>query len=397
MKVFMIAGEMSGDKHGALLIRELRRLVPDIEISGLGGSLMHEAASGIENWAEDAAVIGVVEVAKKYGWFRRRFLETLRRIETGRPDALVLIDYPGFNLRMAEKVRSLVPETKIAYFISPQVWAWHRGRIPKMARVLDLMMCIFPFEKPLFEEAGLPTVFVGHPLVDDILATRRDGVREENLIGLFPGSRPREIERHFPVFLRTVDMLRHRHPEWRFEVAASHRRLESHMRQMADEAGIPPETLAIRLGNYHDLMDRASAGLVASGTATLEAALHGLPYALVYRVAWGTYLLAKLLVKIPHIGMVNILAGREVVRELVQHELTEKNAVAELERLMAPESREEVLAAMRASVAKLGGGGAAALAARAVAALMEGSPLPGDCVVGDRCGSAATCLSDDSL
>lgn len=379
MKVFVLAGELSGDKHGALLIRELQRLAPGVEVSGLGGALMHEAAPGVENWAEEAAVIGVVEVLKKYGWFRRRFLETLRRIREERPDVLVLIDYPGFNLRMAEKVHALVPETKIAYFISPQVWAWHRGRIPKMARMLQLMMCIFPFEKPLFEEAGMPTIFVGHPLVDDIVSTRREGVREKNLIGLFPGSRLREIERHFPVFLRTVDLLRHRRPEWRFEVAASHKSLESHMLQMAEEAGIPQETLSIRLGNYHDLMDRANAGLVASGTATLEAALHDMPYALVYKVAWGTFLLAKLLVKIPHIGMVNILAGKEVVRELVQHDFSEKNAVAELERLMLPETRETVREGMRASVAKLGAGGAAALAARAVTALGEGAPLPPDC------------------
>lgn len=379
MKVFVLAGELSGDKHGALLIRELQRLAPGTEISGLGGALMHEAAPGVENWAEEAAVIGVVEVLKKYGWFRRRFLETQKRLQQLRPDVLVLIDYPGFNLRMAEKVHELVPETKIAYFISPQVWAWHRGRIPKMARMLQLMMCIFPFEKPLFEQAGLPTVFVGHPLVDDILASRRTGVREENLIGLFPGSRLREIERHFPVFLRTVDLLRHRHPEWKFEVAASHKSLESHMLQMAEEAGIPQETLSIRLGNYHELMDRAGAGLVASGTATLEAALHDMPYALVYKVAWGTYLLAKVLVKIPHIGMVNILAGQEVVRELVQHEFSEKNAVAELERLMQPETRGKVLEGMRASVARLGAGGAAALAARAVMALGEGRPLPPDC------------------
>lgn len=383
MRVFVIAGEMSGDKHGALLIRELQRSEPGVEVAGLGGALMHEAAHGVENWAEEAAVIGVVEVAKKYGWFRRRFLEILRRLETERPEVLVLIDYPGFNLRMAEKVRAAVPETKIAYFISPQVWAWHRGRIPKMARVLDLMMCIFPFEKPLFEEAGLPAVFVGHPLVDDILASRRSEVREENLIGLFPGSRLREIERHFPVFLRTVEILRHRHPEWRFEVAASHKKLESHMSGMADDAGLPPETLSIRLGNYHDLMDRASAGLVASGTATLEASLHDMPYALVYKVAWGTFLLAKLLVKIPYIGMVNILAGREVVRELVQHEFSEKTAVAELERLMLPESRKEVLEGMRAAVAKLGGGGAAALAAQSVLALVRGAPLPADCTAGN--------------
>ncbi|MCD8070911.1 MAG: lipid-A-disaccharide synthase [Akkermansiaceae bacterium] len=375
MKVFIIAGEMSGDKHGALLIRELQRLSPGAEVSGLGGELMHAAAPCVENWAEDAAVIGVVEVLKKYGWFRRRFLETLDRIVRESPEVLILVDYPGFNLRMAAYVRKKLPSVKIAYFISPQVWAWHRGRIPKMARILDLMMCIFPFEKPLFENAGLKTEFVGHPLVDDILAMRRSNIRESNLIGLFPGSRPREIERHFPVFLRTAAQLHHRHPEWKFEAAASHAALHRHMQAMARAAALPPQLLAVNMGNYHDLMDRASAALVASGTATLEAALHELPYALVYKVSWGTYLLGRLLVKIPFIGMVNILSGREVIKELIQRQFNEKTASDELERLMQEPRRNQVLAEMREAVAKLGHGGAATLAAQAVLSLCPQQPL----------------------
>ena len=163
MKLYMIAGEKSGDIHGALLLKHLLRLMPGMEVRGLGGHGMPAFCPGVEDWADEAAVIGVVEVLKKYGWFRKRFLSILERIRQDQPDCLILIDYPGFNLRLAEKVRKCCPHTKIIYFISPQVWAWHRGRIPKMVRMLDLMMCIFPFEAPLFQEAELKTEFVGRP------------------------------------------------------------------------------------------------------------------------------------------------------------------------------------------------------------------------------------------
>lgn len=372
MKLFIIAGETSGDKHGALLMQELLRQDPSMEIMGLGGPLMQAVSPEIEDWVEEAAVIGVVEVLKKYGWFRQKFFDVLDRIKREQPDGVVLVDYPGFNLRMAERLRREGVNARIGYFISPQVWAWHKGRIPKMAKILDLMMCIFPFEKPLFEGAGLWTEFVGHPLVDDILEQRKADVREPKLVGLFPGSRVREIERHFPVFIQVVDVLRHRHPDWAFETAASNTKLADLMRRMAHEFGLPTNALHIRTENYHGLMDRANAALVASGTATLEAALHELPYALVYKVAWGTYLAAKLLVRIPHIGMVNILSGKEVVRELVQNDFSVENCIAELERLMDEEQREGVVCGMRAATDLLGHGGAAAKAAEAVMKMLKG-------------------------
>ncbi|MCH5284291.1 MAG: lipid-A-disaccharide synthase [Akkermansiaceae bacterium] len=372
MKIYVVAGEKSGDKQGALLMQEMLRHRPDIEFVGLGGNRMHEVApAGIEDWAEQAAVIGVVEVLKHARFFMRRLREMEERIAADRPACLLLIDYPGFNQRLAERVRRRCPHTKIAWFIAPMVWAWHKGRIPKLAAILDLMLCTFPFEKPLFEAAGLRTEFVGHPLADDIIATRREGVREKHLIGLFPGSRVREIERHFPVFLKLVQQLRTLHPEWSIETSASSPKLEAMMHKMAQKAGVPLELLNIRVGNYHDLMDRAQAALVTSGTATLEAALHGLPFALVYKVAWGTYILARFILTIRFIGMVNILADKAVTRELIQHEFNVANCTAELEKLMQPETRAEVLAGMHASVDCLcQQGGAAAKAARAVLSLL---------------------------
>lgn len=373
MKLFVVAGEKSGDKQGALLIRELLRRRPDLEIEGLGGCQMHALAPGVEDWAEQAGVIGIIDVLRNARFFMRRLHELAARIIREQPEGLLLIDYPGFNQRLAERVHKGSPHTKIAYFIAPMVWAWHKSRIPKLARVLDLMLCTFPFEKPLFEAAGLRTEFVGHPLVDDILACRQPDVREKGLIGLFPGSRTREIDRHFPVFLQLVQALRTRHPEWRFETSASSEKLAASMRRMAAKAGVDPALINICPGSYHGLMDRAEAALVTSGTATLEAALHGLPFALVYKTAWSTYLLGRLILTIKYIGMVNILADKPVTRELIQHEFNVENCITELEKLVNPATRQQCLEGMADSVARLGHGGAAAKAAEAVLSLFPGS------------------------
>lgn len=371
MKIVVVAGEKSGDKLGAMLMEELLTRYPDAEFSGLGGSRMHAVASAVQDWAEQAAVIGVVEVLRHARFFMQHLDEMEAKIVAEKPDLLLLIDYPGFNQRLAERVHAKVPGTKIAYFIAPMVWAWHKKRAPKLARVLDLMMCIFPFEKPVFEAVGLRTEFVGHPLRDEILATRRVGIREKGLIGLFPGSRRREIERHFPVFLKVVQAAQKEHPEWRFETSASSPKLAELMQNMTRRAGVDPSLINICPGSYHDLMDRAEAALVTSGTATLEAALHELPFTLVYKVAWGTYLLGRMLLTIKYIGMVNILEDKPITRELIQHEFNVPNCLAELERLTTPGSREEVLAGMREATNHLGRGGAVIRAADAIVSLMQ--------------------------
>lgn len=369
MKLFMVAGEKSGDKQGALLIRELKARRPDIEIVGLGGKAMHELAPGVEDWADEAGVIGIIDVLRHIRFFARKLSEMTRRIAEEKPEGLLLIDYPGFNQRLAERIHRLCPQTKIAYFIAPMVWAWHKSRVPKLARILDLMMCTFPFEKPIFEKAGLRTEFVGHPLVDDILATRRTDVREKNLIGLFPGSRVREIERIFPVFLQVVKEARQRHPEWRFETSASTPKLAALMNRLTEASGIPAGLINVVPGSYHDLMDRAEAALVTSGTATLEAALHELPFALVYKTAPSTYFIGRLLLTIKYIGMVNILVDKPVTKELIQHDFNVANCMEELEKLTTPEGRDTVLRGMKESMDTLGHGGAAAKAAEALLSL----------------------------
>lgn len=370
MLLYIVAGELSGDKHGSLMLRELKSLLPDTEVRGLGGPLMHEEYPEIKDWADEAAVVGFVEVAKNFLFFRRHFIALLHEIKKNKPDVLVLLDYPGFNLRMAEAVKRESPGTKIVYFISPQVWAWHKGRIPKMVRIIDLMLCIFPFEKVLFETAGLPTEFVGHPLVDDINARRNENIRESRLIGLFPGSRSREIERNFPTMLQTALLLKKEHPDWTFETGASSEKFALRLKEICDSLHAPQNLVNIRLGNYHELMDRASAAIIASGTATMEAALHELPYVLIYKMNPFTFWMAKKLVTIKFIGMVNILSGRSIVKELIQDDFTPRKAADEIDRLMSNGYREDILKGMKASVDMLGQGGAARNAAEAIARLV---------------------------
>jgi len=363
--LYVVAGELSGDAHGAGLLRDLRGRIDGLEIHGVGGPEMAAAGQGIEDWVADAAVMGAWEVLRRYGWFRERFYAMLADVERLKPEVLLLIDYPGFNLRFAAKVRERLPGTKIIYYISPQVWAWNKGRLPKMARLLDEMLCLFPFEKPIFEGAGLKTCWVGHPLVDELEARRIPGVaREADLIGLFPGSREREVARLFPMMVETAARLRGERPHLRFEVPAASAGLGVRIREMTGDA----DWITVTDGGSHSLMQRAGCAVVASGTATLEAAYYGLPYCLVYAVAWPTFLLAKLLVKIEHIGLVNILAGREVVREFVQADADAVNVSRELVRLMDDAAaRESLLAALAETTAKLGGLGAHERAAERVA------------------------------
>ena len=368
-RLYVVAGELSGDAHGAGLLRALKTMVPAVEIHGAGGPEMAAVAGpGLRDWVEDAAVMGVWEVLKRYGWFKQRFAEMLEEIKSFRPDVLLLIDYPGFNLRFADAVKRECPETRLVYYISPQVWAWHKGRIPKMARLLDEMLCLFPFEQPIFEQAGLKTTFVGHPLVDELEEKRRPEVRRDaSLIGLFPGSREREVARLFPMMIETAARLRDWRGDLTFEVPAASPKLAGQIRGLLAEAG-SDAWITVNTGSSHALMQQAHCAVIASGTATLEAAYYGLPYCLVYRVAPLTYLMAKILVKIKHIGIVNILAGEEVVKEFVQADAEPLAVSRELRELIeSPEKRTALQARLAETTAKLGGGGVHARVASAVA------------------------------
>lgn len=370
--LYIIAGEVSGDTHGAGLIKELLALDPALKISGLGGPRMVEAAGkGIDDWVETAGVVGLWEVLKMYGYFKKRFNATVAAVMQQRPDAVVLVDYPGFNLRVAKELRAQGYTGKIIYYISPQVWAWKKGRVKTMAKVLDLMICIFPFEKEFYEKSGLPTEFSGHPMVDRAETLRRNWERERGLVGWFPGSRKNEVKRLFPIMLQASQAIRMVQPNVRFAVSAANENLAGLMREMADAAAFPEAKRWIEVGTVYDLMQRAQVGAVASGTATLEAACFGLPYALVYQVNGLTYAVAKTVVRIKNIGIVNVLAQRDVVKELVQGGLTSDTLAAEMVELLTNDvTRRNLQEDLAEVVATLGQGGAYRRAAETVMAVL---------------------------
>lgn len=383
---WFVAGEESGDARAFEVMRAIRALRPSVRFGGAGGERMQSLCAGpFDNWIARAAVVGLWDVLKNYGYFRGKFEAGLRSILAEKPDAVVLVDYPGFNLRLAKALRSRGFGGKILYYISPQVWAWNRSRIPRMARILDLMICVFPFEAPMYEASGLHTIFAGHPLLE-ALAEEWGGVaREENLLGLFPGSREREVKRNFPAMLGAARIVADKRPGMRFEAAAAGPERAATMRRMAE--GFP---VTVVEGQAHALMQRATAGLVCSGTATLEAAFFGLPYALVYKTAWLTFEVGKRVVDVNALGIVNILnnyllnppsdpkrpaaAAPHVVREFIQSDATPEALADEALRLLDDVAARGYLAGrLEGIVATLRAEGAARRAAKALLDAVTGS------------------------
>ncbi|HEX7516353.1 MAG TPA: lipid-A-disaccharide synthase [Chthoniobacterales bacterium] len=365
--IYFVAGEASGDEHGAALMRALREFVPNLVFAGRGGSKMQTVAGeAFINWSDSAAVVGLWEVVKRYGYFREQFQRALREIASINPDAVVLIDYPGFNLRLARALRKRSPTLNIIYYISPQVWAWNRGRIGQMAHFLDLMLCIFPFEAELYNKSGLRTVFVGHPMIQNLEGLRTGEERQSNLIGLFPGSRVREVRKIFPIMREAAREIVTQRAEMRFEVAAASEPLALEIQQMLASASLR-ERVRIVTGDAAGTMQRAFVGLVASGTATLEAAYFRLPFVLVYKVSWPTYFAARLVLKTKHLGMPNVLAGRDIISEFIQHEARPETISKAVLKLMNDQAaRDVMIAEFDAIIAKLGETGASANAARVI-------------------------------
>jgi lipid-A-disaccharide synthase len=374
MTLYFVAGEASADNHGAALMRALRN-VDDLRFIGRGGPQMKAVAGGdFQNWIEQSGVLGLWEVIKHYGYFRKQFHETLREIETSKPNAVVLIDYPGFNLRLARALRKRLPAQKIIYYISPQVWAWNRGRIKKMAQWLDLMLCIFPFEADLYNESGLRTIFVGHPMIEHLRDRKTSVQRDPNLIGLFPGSRAREVRKIFPILIETARELRRSKSNLRFEVAAVSEELAREIaelwhRHLADEPHGLEARATIKVGQAAEIMQRAFVGIVASGSATLEAAYFRMPFALIYKVAWPTYLAGRLVVKVKYLGMPNVLADKEIIHEFIQHRARPHDLATAVARLLDdPNERQQMIWEFDKIAAQLGESGASERAAKAILA-----------------------------
>lgn len=368
LSIYFVAGEASGDNHGAALMESLRRLQPDVQLLGRGGPRMKQIAGDrFLNWSDEAGIVGLWEVAKHYGYFRREFQKTTDEIAAANPDAVVLIDYPGFNLRLARTLRQRSSGGKIIYYISPQVWAWNRRRIPKMAEWLDLMLCIFPFEAGLYEQSGLRTIFVGHPMIENLGAKRIDQPRDPNLVGLFPGSRAREVRKLMPILAGAMGWLSARRPELKFEIAAASEALATMIRRDLPEAAGSLGKTEIVVGRTAETMQRSAVGIVASGTATLEAAFFRLPFVLVYKVAAMTYLAGRMLIRVKHLGMPNVLANREIVPEFIQGDARPAEIATEALRLLDDRvRREKMIADFDAVIARLGQGDANERAARAI-------------------------------
>jgi len=379
MTIYFAAGEVSADNHGAALMHSLRELRPGLKFIGRGGPRMQQIAGAqFRNWIGEAAVLGLWEVLRKYGYFREQFHQTIGEISAGKPDAVVLIDYPGFNLRLARALRQRSQNQKTVYYISPQVWAWNRGRIKKMARLVDLVLCIFPFEANLYSESGLRAVFVGHPMIEKLETQKIETVRDPNLIGLFPGSRLREVRKIFPVMIEAARLLLRIRPGLRFCVAAASEGLAREMSEMLGSGQSETrQAIEIMLGQAPALMQQAWSGMVASGSATLEAAYFRMPFVLIYKVAWPTYIAARLVVNVDYLGMPNLLADKQVVPEFIQHKAKPSAIVKALQELMEDAKvRNQMISEFDAIVGKLGGSGASDRAARAILQELNDGPSP---------------------
>lgn len=364
----IVAGEASGDIYGADLVRKAHQLDSGINFFGIGGSRMREAGVTTLVDCSDLAVMGLIEVVKHFNVISSAFLKLKNILQHDPPDLLLLIDYPGFNIRLAKVAKKT--GVKVLYYISPKVWAWKAGRIRKIAATVDQMAVIFPFEVPLYEKEGVPVSFVGHPMLDLVNVTmKRDEAATgfgldpaRKIVGLFPGSRRSEIERILPAILGSAKLLQKRYPGLQFVLPLASTLHESDIQPYLEQAGINP---VITRTGIHDLIRACDAIISVSGTVTLEIALIGTPMVIIYRLATLTYQVAKRVVKIKHIGLCNIVAGETVVRELIQDQANPEEIAAEIERLLSDHAYRDTMTGKLGKMrAQLGCGGAAENVAR---------------------------------
>ena len=358
-KIWIIAGEASGDAYGAELARQLRIQEPGADLRGMGSSLMRQAGVELFTDSTELGVVGFWEVLKSVAFFYRLLKETVQRAEQERPDVVVLIDYPGFNLRLAQRLHKL--GIRVVWYISPQVWAWKKGRIPKLAACVDRMLCIFPFEPAVYDGSGLDVRFVGHPLLE-ILAPwkQRNSIRDEKQVVLLPGSRSSEIQRMLPTFLLSAAQMHAQRPDLHFVMPLARQSSLNQVKEMIPGLNLPTEfleALEITVGDARDKMVTSIAGLAASGTVTVEATLLGLPVVVAYRLNWLTWQIASLLIKIPHVSIANLVTNRTIFEEFLQYRAIPENLVpATLALLPGGARRQEVLEGMRDCENALQGG-----------------------------------------
>jgi lipid-A-disaccharide synthase len=375
VKVFISAGEPSGDRHASDLIRELRNQNGDVDIEGFGGRHMRQAGAEIVYPLADEPIIGITAVLPRLIFYRRLLKQTVERLKSQRTGVLVLVDYPGFNLRLAEAARRAGIRT--VYYIGPQVWAWGAGRIERIKRALDLMLVVFDFELGLYERAGVPVRFVGHPLLDQLNFDynaadfrRRQGLDADALlIGLFPGSRRSEIDRIFPVLLNAGEKIRSALVGVQLVAAVAPALKRDLLEGWSQRTGVKVTLIE---NATHPLMHASDLALVASGTATLETALLGTPELVLYRTDPITYHLARQLLNISRIGLVNLVAQKEIAPEFIQHRCNpETVASAAIKYLQNRGLKREFLPESIELRRKLGKPGAARRAAQAILELAQ--------------------------
>ncbi len=366
-KIMIIAGEVSGDMRAAELMEAANAECKGLKWFGIGGPAMRAAGAETRYDVKDMAVIGFVEVLKRYPFFKRVFNEMLQWASTEKPDLAVFVDYPGFNLRLARQLHA--KGIKTLHYICPQVWAWHKSRIPQMATYLDHLICIFPFESSHFKGTSLPVTFVGHPLVDsinDFLEAPDVPLPWNGLIrvALLPGSRRSEIARLLPVMLRAAGLLDKRIDGISFIIAAPDQPQADLARDICKQTTNGPRQIEVINDMTRAVVRQADAAMVCSGTATVETALLGCPMVVAYQLNPVSYYMFKAMIRVPYIGMVNIVAGREICPERVQDQATPSALAAAVEPLLSPtETRQTMLENLRQFKESMGEGGAAARAA----------------------------------
>lgn len=373
-RIMIIAGEASGEARAARLVDEMRQRHPgELEFIGIGGNEMKKAGVELHYHVRDMAVLGLFEVLKHYRFIKGALEEMKTLLQTQRPNMLILVDYSGFNLRLAPTAKALgIP---VCYYISPQVWAWRRKRIDKIRDLVNRMMVVFPFEEALYRDAGVPVTYVGHPLIDEAHSplTRAEAASEFGLdanrpvIGLFPGSRRNEIKRLLPTMLQAAVMLHNENAARQFILPKAGTLDQSEIDLYLD----PMSGVQVRVveDRFYDVIRSCDAIVTASGTATLEIALMETPLVVVYKVSPLSFRIMRKLIKLKHIAMCNIIAGKEVAKELLQSEVTPINVANELRHMLQPsinQQRRQELKRVREILGEPGGAGRAAETALAL-------------------------------
>lgn len=361
MKIAVVAGEASGDLHASEVIRALKALHPSLETFGIGGDMLAREGTLLVHHAREMGIVGLFNVLRHLPMFRRIYRDLIERIEQEKPDAVFLVDYPEFNMRVAKRCKEM--GLRVIYYISPQIWAWRRGRVRHIARYVDRMIVIFPFEEKFYRDHDVPVTYVGHPLIEQLGHIEKPPRQPDVLrVALLPGSRRMEVRSLLPPMLDAVRVLRNERKVDAYIIQAptiAHELLVS----IVARSGVDVPILEHEGG---EAVAAADVSLSSSGTATLESAVLGTPVVVMYRLSRATYILGKYLVNLPHFSLVNIVAGKEVVPELVQDDVNGERIAAEVRKLVAPENVQRVRAELDAIRGRLGTPGASERAAEEI-------------------------------